>query len=40
MTIQIGDRVEDLAFLGANGNKARLSDYPGPLLLIFLRHLH
>lgn len=40
MTIQIGDRIDDLTFLRSNGNKLRLSDYPGPLLLIFLRHLH
>ena len=40
MTIQIGDRVTGLAFLRPNGDEVRLSDYPGPLLLIFLRHLH
>jgi hypothetical protein len=40
MALQIGDRVDDLAFLRPNGDEARLSEYPGPLLLIFLRHLH
>jgi hypothetical protein len=40
MTIQVGDRVDELTFLRPNGDTARLSDYPGTLLLIFLRHLH
>ena len=40
MTIQIGDRVDDLTFLRPNSDAVRLSDHPGPLLLIFLRHLH
>jgi len=35
----IGDQVEDLSFLRLDGAVARLSDFPGPLLLIFLRHL-
>ena len=40
MAIQIGDRVPDLEFLRPNGDTVRLSDHPGPLLLVFLRHLH
>ena len=40
MTIRIGDRVADLTFLRPNGDMVRLSDYPRPLLLVFLRHLH
>ena len=39
MAIQIGDCVADQAFLRPNGEKVRLSDYSGPLLLVFLRHL-
>ena len=40
MALQICDRVDDLTFLRPNGDETRLSDYPRPLLLIFLRHLH
>lgn len=40
MSIQIGDPVDDLAFPRPDGSTVRLSDYPGTLLLIFLRHLH
>lgn len=40
MAIQIGDRVEDLTFLWPDGKEVHLSDYPGTLLLVFLRHLH
>jgi peroxiredoxin len=40
MTIQIGDTLPDLILLRPDGKEARLSDFPRPLLLIFLRHLH
>ena len=36
---RVGDHVADLAFLRPDGSAARLSDFPGPLLLVFLRHL-
>jgi hypothetical protein len=31
--------VEDLSFVGTNNVTVRLSDRPGPLVLLFLRHL-
>ena len=37
---RIDDHVADLAFLRPDGGATRLSDYRGPLLLVFLRHLH
>jgi hypothetical protein len=37
--VDVGDRVDDLAFLRPDGTAVRLSEHPGPLLLIFLRHL-
>jgi hypothetical protein len=37
--VDVGDCVDDLAFLRPDGTAARLSEFPGPLLLIFLRHL-
>lgn len=37
---RVGDRVADLTFLRPSGDAVHLSDYPGPLLLVFLRHLH
>lgn len=40
MPPQIGDPISDLAFLRPDGAAVRLSDYPGRLLLVFLRHLH
>lgn len=40
MTLHIGDHVSDFTFLRPNGDAVRLSDYPAPLLLVFLRHLH
>jgi hypothetical protein len=36
---RIGDTVEDLGFLGSDRAVIRLSDRPGRLLLLFLRHL-
>lgn len=36
---RVGDRAVDLAFLRPDGSAVRLSEYPGPLLLVFLRHL-
>lgn len=38
--LDVGDRVPDLTFLHADGTTAHLREFPGPLLLIFLRHLH
>ena len=38
-TPRIGDAVEDLRFLGSDNVAVRLSDRPGPLVLLFLRHL-
>lgn len=37
--VDVGDRVDDLPFLRPDGTAVRLSEFPGPLLLIFLRHL-
>ena len=37
--LDVGDQVADLTFLRPDGTAARLSEFPGPLLLIFLRHL-
>jgi peroxiredoxin len=39
-TLRVGDRVEDLAFLRPDGAPVRLSDFAGPLVLVFLRHLY
>ncbi len=40
MTLRIGDRVSDLAFVQADGDSVTLQAFAGkPLLLIFLRHL-
>ena len=36
---RVGDQVADLTLLRPDGTTARLSKYPGPLLLVFLRHL-
>lgn len=36
---RIGDRVDDLTFFRSDGTTVRLSEFPGPLLLVFLRHL-
>ncbi len=36
---RIGDKVEDLGFLSPDNVAVRLSDRPGRLLLLFLRHL-
>jgi peroxiredoxin len=38
--LSVGDPVTDLTFLRPDGSTVRLSDFPGPLLLVFLRHLH
>lgn len=38
--VQIGDQIPDLALLRPSGDTVRLADFPRPLLLIFLRHLH
>lgn len=37
---RVGDPVADLTFLRPDGATVRLSEFPGPLLLVFLRHLH
>lgn len=37
---RVGDHVADLAFFRPDGSPVRLSEFPGPLLLVFLRHLH
>ena len=37
--LDVGDRVADLTFLRPDGTAVRLSEYPGPLVLVFLRHL-
>jgi hypothetical protein len=37
--LNVGDRVADLTFLRPDGTAVRLSEFPGPLLLVFLRHL-
>jgi hypothetical protein len=39
-TLRVGDRVENLAFQRPDGTPARLSDFAGPLVLVFLRHLY
>ena len=40
MALQIGDRVENLAFVQPDGRTVLLGEFAGkPLLLIFLRHL-
>jgi peroxiredoxin len=39
MTIHIGDTLPDLSLLRPDGEMVHLSDFPRPLLLIFLRHL-
>ncbi len=36
---RVGDHVADLTFLRPDGAAVRLSEFPGPLLLVFLRHL-
>ncbi len=40
MTVQVGDILPDLTLLRPNGEQVHFSDFPRPLLLIFLRHLH
>jgi len=35
----VGDHVDDLSFLRSDGTTVRLSEFPGPLLIVFLRHL-
>ena len=37
---RIGDHVADLTFLRPDGEATRLSECRGPLLLVFIRHLH
>jgi peroxiredoxin len=37
--LDMGSRVADLTFLRPDGSPVRLSEFQGPLLLIFLRHL-
>jgi hypothetical protein len=37
--LAVGDRVTDLTFLRPDGTSVVLSEFPGALLLIFLRHL-
>lgn len=37
--LTVGDRVPDLTFLRPDGTAVRLAEYPGPLLLVYLRHL-
>ena len=37
---RIGDHVADLTFLRPDGEATRLSACSGPLLLVFVRHLH
>ena len=37
--LDVGDRVADLTFLRTDGTAVRLSEFHGPMLLIFLRHL-
>lgn len=36
---RVGDHLADLTFLRPDGSAVRLSEFPGPLLLVFLRHL-
>lgn len=38
--LDVGDPVADLSFLRPDGTTTRLSEFPGPLVLVFLRHLH
>lgn len=38
-SLSVGDRVPDLTFLRPDGNAVRLAAFPGPLLLVYLRHL-
>ena len=35
----VGDSVTDLTFLRPDGSEVRLSEFPGAIVLIFLRHL-
>ena len=37
--LDVGDHVADLTFLRSEGTAVNLSEFPGPLLLVFLRHL-
>jgi len=37
--LRVGDRVRELTFLRPDGTIVRLSEFPGLLLVIFLRHL-
>ena len=37
--LDVGDHVADLTFLRPDGTAVRLSEFPGPLVLVFLRHL-
>lgn len=37
--LDVGDHVADLTFFRPDGTAVRLSVFPGPLLLVFLRHL-
>lgn len=37
---RVGDLVADLTFLQPDGTTVHLSEFSGPLLLVFLRHLH
>ena len=36
---RVGGHLVELTFLRPDGTTTRLSEYPGALLLIFLRHL-
>jgi len=36
---RVGDPIADLSFIRPDGSAVRLSEFSGPLLLIFLRHL-
>jgi peroxiredoxin len=38
--LEVGDQVADLQLLRPDGSSVRLSDFRGPLVLIFIRHLH
>jgi peroxiredoxin len=38
--LQLGETVEDVPFVNADGMPVRLSDYPGPIVLVFIRHWH
>jgi len=37
--LRVGDHVGELTFLRPDGTTVRLSEFPGVLLVIFLRHL-